>query len=49
MKKSSVVDSNVTVAKKDGMIVPMWSIIAFFLLSLIILKAFIYSKEDDQD
>lgn len=46
MKKSSIVDSNVSFPRQEQLSVPTWSIVVFLIVTLVILKSFIYIKDD---
>ena len=49
MKKSSIVDSNVKFPMQDQLSVPSWSIIVFLIVTLVILKKFMYIKDSKRD
>ena len=46
MNKSSIVDSKVRFPMEEQLSVPTWSIIVFLIITLVILKSFIYIKDD---
>lgn len=46
VKTSSIVDSKVQVPQNDQTIAPTWFVIVFLVFALIVLKGFIYIKDD---
>jgi hypothetical protein len=49
MKKSSIVDSNVKFPMQDQLAVPSWGIVVFLIVTLVVLKKFMYIKDVKRD
>jgi len=43
--KSSIVDQKVAPIKQDQLSAPTWSVLVFLVISMVILKSFVYIKD----